>query len=202
MLGVMRLACATLVGAVLIALPLSADVGAAPRGKVVRVERARTSPTVIPAICFQFSNGGQGMCIGRQPKTDESIILMDEQQVVAEIRIGQVTAAKLGCDAVWNVEGSVVSGDVSAGRRSKTMGLIDGNVDRKAARMVPEDKIAKPVPDAKVAIGMDRDGDGQSDVVITQSKCPTGTGDCIDFWTRRTKGLEKVWTSSLDTCTP
>ena len=37
---------------------------------------------------------------------------------------------------------------------------------------------------------------------LAQAKCPGTGGDCIDFWTRRAKGLEKVWTSSLEQCTP
>jgi hypothetical protein len=186
--------------AVVVALAVPAI--AAPRGKVVRIERARTFPLVTPVICFQVQTDGTGLCVGPQPKQGDVIVLVDETQVLAEVRIDTMTKAMATCDAVWQVSGSVIKGDVNAGRRTKTMGLIDAGIDRNAARRVPEDKIPKPAPDTRVEIGIDRDGDGQADMLVAQGSCPGIGNECIEFWSRRPKGLERVWSSNLRVCQP
>ncbi len=199
MLGDMRLPGALLVATTaVIALPAIA----APRGRVVRVERTRAFPLITPILCFQVQTDGTGLCIGPQPHTGDVIVLVDETQVIAEVRVDGITKAMPSCDVVWNIQGSVLRGDVTAGKRSRTMGLIDGNIDRKEARRVPDDKIVKPTPDTKVELGIDRDGDGTADVVVAQSTCQGTGNDCIEFWTRRAHGLERVWSSNLRICQP
>lgn len=193
----LRLTCAVLVGASFVMPAI-----AAPKGKVVRVERTRTFPLVTPVICFQMQSDGTGLCVGPQPKQGDIIVLVDESAVLAEIKVEGMTKAMPSCDVVWQVNGSVIKGDVSAGRRSKTMGLIDAGIDRSAARRIAEDKIAKPTPDTRVEIGIDRDGDGQADMLVAQGTCPGVGNECLEFWSRRPKGLEKVWSSNLRACSP
>lgn len=188
------LTCAILVGATGLAL------GDAPRGKVVRVERPRTFPLVVPVMCVQMQADGTGLCIGPQPKAGETVVLVDESQVIAEVKIDGATKAMPTCDSVWSVTGTVMRGDVTAGRRNKSIGLIDANIDRNAARRVPENKIAKPTDDSRVEIGIDRDGDGVADVLAAESTCKGVGGECIEFWTRRAKGLERVWSANLRIC--
>lgn len=193
----LRLASMIVVGAAVSAVA-SADV---PRGKVVRIERERTVPLVTPVLCIQIQSDGSGLCIGPQPKAGESMVLVDESQVVAEIKVDGSTKTMPTCDAVWNITGTVVRGDVTSSRRNKSFGLIDANVSRTAARIVPQNKITKPAPDTRVEIGIDRDGDGSADVLVAEAACPgTGGGDCIEFWTRRNKGLERVWSANLRIC--
>jgi hypothetical protein len=192
-----RPSCAILLGALLLPGAPAAD---APRGKVVRVERARTFPLVTPVLCVQMMPDGSGLCIGPQPKVGETVVLVDESQVIAEIKIDGATKTTSNCESVWSVTGTVTRGDVSAGRRNKTIGLIDANVDRTAARRVPENKVPKPSEDSRVEIGLDRDGDGKVDVVASEATCPGVGGECIEFWTRRAKGLERVWTANLRIC--
>ena len=171
-----------------------------PRGKVVRVERERTFPLVTPVMCVQMQADGSGLCIGPQPKPGESVILVDETQVLAEIKIDSATKAMPNCDSVWSVTGSVIKGDVTAGHRNKSIGLIDVNVHKTAARRIAESKTTKPSPDSRVEIAIYRDGDGTADVVASEATCPGVGGECIEFWTRRPKGLERVWTANLRIC--
>ncbi len=173
----------------------------APHGRVVRVERSRSFPLVTPVLCFQFQSDGSGLCIGPEPKTGDSVVLVDESQVVAEVRVDRASRAMPRCDLVWAIQGSVLRGDPNGGRHSKTMGLIDAGIDRRQARRIPEDKVERPGPDSRVEIGIDRDGDGLADVVVAQGACQT-TPQCIEFWSRRSKGLERVWTANLQLCTP
>jgi len=178
-------------------LMTSAD---SPKGKVVRVERERTSPMVVPVLCVQMQPDGSGLCIGPQPKAGESVIVVDEAQVLAEIKIDSATQAMPNCDSVWQVTGSVVRGDVNAGKRNKSVGLIDANVSRTTSRRVAESKVTRPTPDSRVEIGIDRDGDGTADVIASEATCPSVGGECIEFWTRRPKGLERVWSANLRIC--
>ncbi len=189
---------AVIVVAVVGVLPSAVD--ATPRGKVVRVERARTFPLVTPVLCVQMQADGSGLCIGPQPKVGDTVVLVDENQVIAEIKIEGATKAMPNCDSVWGVTGTVTRGDVAAGRRNKSIGLIDANVDRNAARRVPEAKVVKPSEDSRVEIGIDRDGDGNADVLAAEATCPGVGGECIEFWTRRSKGLERVWSANLRIC--
>jgi len=193
-----RLASALLVGAL---GTLAAPVAAGPRGRVVRVERSRTFPLVTPVLCFQIQSDGSGLCIGPQPKSGDAIVLVDETQVIAELRVDTSTKAMPSCEVVWGFQASVVRGDITAGRRSKMMGLIDAGIDRQQARRLPDDKVPRPTPDSRVEIGIDRDGDGTADVVVAQGTCTAG-GECIEFWSRRPKGLERVWSANLRICTP
>ena len=188
------------VGLTMITPGLDAGADAPPRGRVVRIERTRTVPLVTPVLCVQMMNDGSGLCIGPQPKPGEVIVVVDEATVLAEIKVDGAAKAMPNCDSVWQVTGSVLRGDPTAGRRNKSIGLIDGIVDRQAARRVPDAKVARPAPDSRVEIGIDRDGDGIADVVAAEATCPGVGGECIEFWTRRAKGLEKVWSANLRIC--
>jgi hypothetical protein len=172
----------------------------APRGRVVRIERTRVVPLVTPVLCVQMLMDGTGLCIGPQPKAGEVIVVVDETQVLAEIRVDTTTKAMANCDAVWNIGGTVVRGDPTQGRRSRSIGLIDGGVDRQNSRRVPDSKVTRPAPDSRVEIGIDRDGDGHADVIAAEAACPNVGGECIEFWTRRAKGMERVWSTNLRAC--
>jgi hypothetical protein len=180
-------------------LPASVDADG-PRGRVVRVERSRTIPLVIPVLCVQMMTDGSGLCIGPQPKHGDQIVVVDENQVLAEIKVDASTKAMPNCEAVWNITGSVTRGDPTTGRRNRSIGLIDGVVDRQQARRVPDAKVSRPAPDSRVEIGIDRDGDGKADVVVSEATCPGTGGECIEFWTRRANGLERVWSTNLRIC--
>ncbi len=177
------------------AIPAAAET---PAGKVIRVERERTLPMVTPILCVSIQPDGSGTCIGPQPKLGDSVILVDETQVIAEVKVDLVTKMQATCDSVWTITGSVVRGDISQGNR-KAIGLIDSNTSNTAARVVPKKKLPKLAQTDRIELGIDRDGDGTADVIAAGSSCPGG-GECIEFWARRAKGLEKVWSTNLQSC--
>src|SRR5512138_1156524 len=121
----LRLTGALLVGGLLVGASLALTATAAPRGKVVRVERVRSCPPSTPVICFQVQSDGSGMCVGPQPKVGDVVVLVDETAVIAEIRVDGTSKPMSNCEVVWQVTGTVLKGDVANGKRSKAMGLID-----------------------------------------------------------------------------
>jgi hypothetical protein len=186
-----------LIGLIVVGMSLPAV--ADPRaGKVVRVERERTIPLITPVLCVQIKPDGSGLCIGPQPKIGESVILVDETQVIAEVKVDGTSKGQPNCDAVWQITGTVIRGDVSKGNH-KSIGLIDANTSNTAARVVPKNKLPKLAKDARVELGIDRDGDGTADVLASNAGC-AGGGECIEFWSRRAGGLERVWSTNLQSC--
>jgi hypothetical protein len=187
-----------LFGVVVIGISIPA-LGAPTPGKVVRVERERAFPLVIPVLCVNVQDDGSAMCIGPQPKAGEVITVIDETKVLAEVRVDGSKRYTPKCDSMWTVTGSVINGTVDP-RNRKSLGLIDANISNTAARMVPRDKLPSPQADIRVELGIDRDGDGTADVLAAGGNCGGARNECVEFWTRRRKGLERVWTANLQTC--
>lgn len=173
---------------------------AAPHGRVVRVERARASVNVIPIVCVEL-RADAGICIGAQPQIGDTIVVVDEQKTIAEMRVTTAQMYLPKCEMIWSISGEVVRGDLSQGNRRKSLGLIDPLLDRRTGRRIEEDKLTAPEPGARVGFAVDRDGDSAADVLVTSSSCGGGNGeDCIDIWTRRDKQLAKVWSTNLKNC--
>lgn len=169
-------------------------------GKVVRVERVRVTPLIVPVLCVNVRPSGEGMCIGPQPKRGDSVILLDETQVIAELKIDDAKRLQPACDAVWTVTSSVVRGDVSAAS-SRSIGLIDASASPRSSRLLPKQKLPKPTPQmGRVELGIDRDSDEKADVLVTGGSCTNAPGECLEFWSRRSNGLEKVWSADLQPC--
>ena len=204
MLGdMLRVASVVLVGA----MALTAWAG--PGGRVVRIERARATNAPIPILC-ELRSDMSGMCVGASPQVGDTVLVVDEAQTIAEVRISKTQQLSAKCDTVWSVEGELLRGDMSQAQRRKSIGLIDATLDRRGTRRVDEDKIVSPSgePEVRVGLGVDRDGDGVADIVVTQSRCegqqtPGGAGnnECIDIWTKRGgKGMTRAWSTNLRHC--
>ncbi len=205
MLAVMlRLTSLILVGA------LALTAWGAPHGRVVRVERQRTGTAAVPVLC-EVKSDASGMCVGPEPHVGDTITVVDDTHTVAEVRITKSQALSPKCDTLWQISGEVVRGDMTQSRSSKQIGLIDGSLDRRVARRVDEDRIKSPTdnPETRVLLGVDRDGDGTADVVITQFNCdaqgqPTSSGTavdfCIDIWSERDTVMKRTWSTKLQAC--
>ena len=205
MLGdMLRIACLILVGA------MAPTAWAAPHGRVVRVERHRGTNATVPVLC-EVRPDAQATCVGPPPSIGDTIVVVDEAHLVAEVRVIQLQPYMPKCDTLWKVTGEVVRGDLSQARSNKSIGLIDPTIDRRAARKISEDSITSPSssPEVRVAIGVDRDGDGTADVIVTQYSCdasgqPANSNMaidfCIDIWSRRDDGIKRAWTTKLQSC--
>jgi hypothetical protein len=172
---------------------------AAPHGRVVRIERARASSNVIPILCVEI-RGDAGICIGAQPQLGDTIVVVDEEKTIAEVRVTSANMYLPKCDMIWSITGEVIRGDLSGHARRKALGMIDPLLDRRSGRRIEEDKIPAPEEGSRVGLGIDRDGDGTPDVLATSSSCGGANEDCIDIWTRRNNKLSKVWSTNLKNC--
>ncbi len=207
MLGKMsRLASLILVGA------MAQTAWAAPHGRVVRVERQRGGPASIPVLC-EVKADGSGQCVGPTPRVGDTISVVDDVHLIAEVRITKLQPRSATCDTIWTIQHELARGDLNQTRTSKAIGIIDARLDASTARRMDEDQITSPAvgPDARVALGLDRDGDGSADVIVTQFMCdaagqPAGsntgsaTGFCIDIWTERDAVMKRAWGMKSQSC--
>jgi hypothetical protein len=206
--GMVRFASLILVGAT--ALTAWGAPAPKPQGRVVRVERPHGDTNTVPILC-ELKADGSGMCVGASPNIGDTVIVVDDTHTLAEVRITRSAPQSPKCDTLWTVNGDIIRGDMSQSRGTKAIGIIDPATDRRSARRVEEDKLISPnpSPDVRVALGVDRDGDGTADIIVTQYACdaqgqPTSTGSaidfCIDIWCKRDKVMKRAWTTKLATC--
>lgn len=199
-----RLWCLVLVGA--LALPAIA----APRakGRVVRVERSR-STAAVPRIC-EVRTDHTGMCLGPRPAAGDMISVIDETGVVAQVRITEIETYPAGsttpsCDGLWGIKSELVRGDLSV-IPIRGIGLLATDVHPRKARVMPSDQFPPPPSgrsDEKTLAAIDRDGDRDADVVVTQSTCggTSSAGPCLDQYARMGGGrMVHVYQINLATC--
>lgn len=172
-------------------LTLVASASAGPRsGKVVRIER-RVQKSGPIRVC-EIKPTGAGMCFGDAPVPGDIIAVLDEQQVFGEVQINEVRSQNAQCDSMWNITGEVLRGDLSNSQWGRSLGVIDGRLDRRTAHKFPEDHLPSAPsgrPDEHVIAAVDRSGAGTTDIVLTQYGCDSngapssqGSEQCFDLW--------------------
>jgi len=182
----------------------------APRGRVVRVERQRGGTAAVPVLC-EVKTDGSGICVGPAPQVGDSITVVDDTHTIAEVRITRIQAMAPQCNTLWSFSGEATRGDLSQSKSSKTIGVIDPGIDRRLAHRVDEDHIESPTPgpEVRVLLGVDRDGDGTADMIVTQFNCdkqgqPTSSSSavdfCIDIWSERDAVMKRAWSTKLQSC--
>jgi hypothetical protein len=194
---------------VLVAAVYVAPATAAPRvrGKVVRVERERRNKAA-PRIC-DVRGDRSGTCLGSQPQVGDVVSVLDENGVIADALIIEITPFSAGgqssnCDSMWNIRTEVVRGDL-AGMTSRTIGLVDADLHPQHAHLLPRDQFP-PAPtgrdDETVMVAVDRDGDRTPDLMLTQSTCDAslGGGMCIDQWARIDGRFKRVQQTNFASC--
>jgi hypothetical protein len=156
-------------------------------GRVVRVERTAGNQSLAPRICDLRAESGT--CLGDEPRPGQTVAILDERRVVAEVQILEATSFVTSCANLWTVR-------VHAPRGTSWgdgVGVIDPALHPSRARIVDKSHIAAPsgVPGEEVVRAIDRDGDGTADLLITRYGCdssgrPTAgvTTFCIEVWTR------------------
>jgi hypothetical protein len=185
----------------------SATAMAGPSGRVIRVERVGGGSTLAPRLCEV--RGDTGTCVGEQPKAGQTVVVLDEQHVVAEVQIVEAAGFTASCADVWRVKTRPVRGVASDG---EGIGVIDPGINPSRARVFDKNHLP-PSPSGlagdEVWRAIDRDGDGTADILITRYSCDstgkpvTGGGtSCIDVWSR--VGAKMIRTTQLNfaQCTP
>lgn len=178
-----------LLGCTLIATVASAE---GPAGRVLKIERPRSSPVTAPLLC-EIKADLRGTCIGRAPRLGETVVVVDDSTVVAEVEIKKLEPYSTSCDVLWNITTEVRRGNVG-GRSSRSIGVADPTLQGDRVHKMAETELQGAPsgnPDEKVMAAIDRDGDRQADIVLTAYKCDTngaassmGGDDCIDVWGR------------------
>ncbi len=191
--------CLPLAGAIALA---SVPAAAGPRGRVVRVERSASAG--VPRLCSISAGRGEGVCFG-QPRKGERIAVLDlsERKVSGELLIESVgepteLASRGVCvsTGVQTVKGLFTGGADGLGH---LMGLRGVRLDPRIARV----RVDLPSPsgrdDDSVEFGVDTDGNGRTDLVLTHYACDDagapasdGAGRCFDTYMDRGTGLRRV----------
>ena len=161
---------------------------AGPSGRVVRVERSGGS-RIAPRLCE--IHGDTGNCVGDEPRAGQTVAVLDEHRVVAEVQILEATSFSESCPMLWTVKTRLLRG---ATTDNDGIGVIDPSLDPNRAHLINRTQLPSSpsgTPDDEVWRAIDRDGDGAADIVITRYSCdivgrPTSGGatSCIDLWAR------------------
>jgi hypothetical protein len=183
----------------------SASAVAAPGGRVVRVERSGAGHGVAPRLCE--IRGDTGTCVGDEPKAGQTVVVLDERRVLAEVQIVEATPFVARCPSLWTVTTRMLRGSHTD---HDGIGVIDPGVHPIRARVIDKDRM--PVspsgqPGEEVWRAVDRDGDGTADILITRYNCdPTsrpivgGSTYCIDVWAKAGSRLVKTTQLNFSQC--
>jgi hypothetical protein len=183
---------------------------AAPRGRVVRVERNTIGPT--PRFCSIGGPRGEGTCFG-QPREGERIAVVDlvEKTVRGEFVIESVSEATelaaLGMcvsSGIKTVKGSFTSG---TGETGHVVGLRGARLNRHAARLLADVPPPSGRADESVELAVDADGNGRPDLILTQYPCDengapaaAGEGRCFDTYMAQHGEMQRVQQDILRSC--
>lgn len=192
----------------LAALALSAE--AAPRGRVVRVERGTLS--AVPRLCSLGGVRSQALCFGH-PRVGERIMVLDltERTVRGELVIESVGDASelTGRGVCISSGGHLVRGSYASGVEAPghTMGLRGAQLDRRTTRVLID--VAAPTGRAEesVELALDTDGNGRPDLIVTNYMCDErgelaadAIGRCYDTYMRRHGTMHRVQQDIFQIC--
>jgi hypothetical protein len=168
----------------------SAVASAAPSGRVIRVDRTGGPASAPPRVCQVRADGGT--CIGEEPHPGQTVLVLDEHRVVAEVQVIEAKPTLTSCENLWTIKLRAVRGALADGDK---IGVIDDAVNPTRARVLDKAHQVSPSgqPGDEVWHALDRDGDGTADLVITRYGCdtsgrpvPGATTYCLDIWARGT----------------
>ena len=180
----------------------SAAAGAAPSGRVIRIERAGGPSTVAPRLCE--IRGDSGTCVGDEPRVGQTVVVLDERRVLAEVQVTEVASVVAACPNLWTVKTRPVRGGDGSGAGG--IGVIDPALNPSRAHVLDRSHMPPTpgsMPNEEVWRAIDRDGDNTADIMITRYSCDTsskpqnsGSIYCIDVWARI--GTRLVRTTQLN----
>jgi hypothetical protein len=184
------------------------EAGRPRKGRVVRVERTKVEAAQLPRMCQPRSDGGAS-CFGRGVAPGEEGTVIDETGVRARLRIDQVTPSLDGCGNAqwWDVVGTVQSGDLSTMSPAAMM-LVGWRVSR-SARIASQPVDLAPLgrPAESAWLGVDDDGDGDAELVVTSFPCDaagqyssSGTTACLSYYVADGRSLRQLRVDHVATC--
>jgi hypothetical protein len=177
---------------------------AAPRGRVVRIERAGGG-SATPRLCE--IRGDTGTCVGDEPRAGQTVVVLDERHVVAELQVVEAAPFVASCPSLWTVKTRAARGP---GGELEGIGVIDAGINPSRAHVIDKERLPPSPsgqPGEEVWRAIDRDGDGTADILITRYNCDQagkalagGSTFCIDVWARVGSRLVKTTQLSFAQC--
>jgi len=170
----------------------SASAAAGPSGRVIRIERAGGPSTVAPRLCE--IRGETGTCVGDEPRAGQTVVVLDERHVLAEVQIVEVASVVAACPNLWTIKTRGMRGATTDSNGNTGIGVIDPAINPNRAHVLDRSHMpASPggLHGEEVWRAIDRDGDGTADIMITRYTCDAsskpqsaGATSCIDVWAR------------------
>lgn len=183
----------------------SATAVAGPSGRVIRVERTTSAPSVAPKLCVLRAD--TGTCVGDQPMPGQTAYVLDARHAIAEVQIVEATSFAASCTQLWNVK---TRSHHALSAESEALAVIDPNLNPSRARMLHGDHLTAGLngaPDEEVWRAIDRDGDGVADILLTRYSCdaagkamPGVATFCMDVWARNGEKLARTTQLNFAQC--
>jgi hypothetical protein len=187
--------------------------GAAPRGRMVRVERDVAA--AVPRICLMGAGGDSHVCLG-QPRPGERIAVFSpsEPRMRGELVIDTVTDATALSSGGLCISGgaATVKGWYAAGSAGddNVTGLRGARVNPDISRVLSGVKAPSGRDDERVDLAVDADGNGSADLVVTAYSCTAegapaqGAGPdaprCLDTYTIQRGKLRRAHQDIVRSC--
>ena len=198
----------------LLLLATATSAVAAPRGRVVRVDRSR-GQSVPPRLCVLMDTPGKLLCVG-EARAGDAVSFLDSGtgELLGEARIdsagsGSRMAACAGkAPVLFDVSATLVSGSADLLGRSRTVALRGLSLPRHA-HGVPEYKVPEERQAETLQIAIDTDGDSRVDTALYNYACDEqgrvasgGTSDrqCFDTYQERGGRLVRTHQDLLELC--
>ena len=161
-------------------------------GQVIRIERSGSAAHAAPRLCE--IRGDSGTCVGEEPRVGQTVVVLDERRVIAELQILEAASVVAACPSLWTVKTRALRGALTDSNGNNGIGVIDAALHPTRARVLDKDHSpAAPdgIPGVEVWRAIDRDGDGTADILITRYTCDAsgrpvagGSTPCIDVWAK------------------
>jgi hypothetical protein len=195
------------------ALLLAGTALSAPRGKVVRVERARARASTA-RFCVVMDSPEKLLCIGA-PKDGELVTFLDQRAggVIGTARVDSFAPAKMyACPGreptLFDVNATLASGDRDVIARGYTIALRGVSLDERA-KIIEDYQPAQP-SEQSVLVAIDTDSSGTADVVMFQYTCDpagafaspgaNGNTQCYDTYVDRGGKLVRTHQDIIEIC--
>ncbi len=175
----------------LAALCLLATAGSAmagPHGKVERIERISQGSPVMPRLCQLGRDNGR--CVGEEPRAGDIVTVLDETHVIGTVMVVSASPMTQRCGNLWTIATRQVTGTLGD---NTDMGVIDPALDPAHARIIPDSQLPHSPGGSDEAVfkAIDRDGDGNADIIVTTYTCDangiantSAQSNCVDVWSR------------------
>jgi hypothetical protein len=184
--------------------------GAAPPGRVVRVERA--ARVSVPRVCVMLGGRGQSTCFG-QPSVGEHVAFIDmvDKAVRGELVIESVGPAtefdSLGLCVSSGAHGVRGTFTVPIDESRQIVGLRGARLSPRTARVLTDVQPPSGRSEESVELAVDADGNGRADLILTQYSCDaaggpstSGEGRCLDTYLEQRGTLRRVQQDILRSC--